>query len=265
LCNKTTGHRIAAIMPVHLLGGMCDLDAVAELATRYELPLIEDGAECLGATYKGRAIGAPCPAYRGPFRLVATSFNGNKIVTTGSGGAIFSEDPILAARARHLTTTAKVDKIEFFHDEVAYNYRLTNISAALGVAQLEKLKEYVEAKRNIARRYATLFAGCDGINTHPEPAGCQSTFWMYTVRLNRRARPLIDRLIERGIMARPIWVPLHRLPVFRNVFDVGSTIADDLYAHAISLPCSVSLSENEIATVARQLILAINGMRGITH
>jgi perosamine synthetase len=264
LCNKTTGRRIAALMPVHLLGGMCDLDAVAELATRYQLPLIEDGAECLGATYKGRAIGAPCPAYEGPFRLVATSFNGNKIVTTGSGGAIFSEDPVLAARARHLTTTAKADKIEFFHDEVGYNYRLTNVSAALGVAQLEKLTEYVETKRNIARRYATLFAGCDAIHIHPEPAGCQSTFWMYTVRLNRQARPLIDRLIERGIMARPIWVPLHRLPVFKNVFDVGSTVADDLYTQAISLPCSVSLSENELATVAGQLILAINEMRGIT-
>jgi perosamine synthetase len=261
LCNKTTGRRIAALMPVHLLGGMCDLDAVAELATRYELPLIEDASECLGATYNGRAIGAPCPAYQGPFRLVTTSFNGNKIITTGGGGAIFSEDVALAARAKHLTTTAKADKIEFFHDEVGYNYRLTNISAALGVAQLEKLKEYVEAKRNIARRYAALLAGCDAIAMHPEPSGCRSTFWMYSVRLNRQARPVIDRLIQHGITARPIWVPLHRLPAFKKaVYSAGSAIAEDFYYRGISLPCSVSLSENEIATVARQLILALNEM-----
>jgi perosamine synthetase len=261
LSNKATGRRIAALMPVHLLGGMCDLDAVAELATRYELPLIEDAAECLGATYKGRAIGAPCPVYRGPFRLVATSFNGNKIITTGGGGAVFSEDPALAARAKHLTTTAKADKIEFFHDEVGYNYRLTNISAALGVAQLEKLKEYVEAKRNIARRYAALFGDCDAIDMHPEPAGCRSTFWMYSVRLNRQARPVIDRLIQHGITARPIWVPLRRLPVFKKtVYSVGSAIAEDFYCHALSLPCSVGLVENEIVTVAHELVRAVNEM-----
>ena len=258
LCNKVTGRRVAALMPVHLLGGMCDLDAVAELATRYELPLIEDAAECLGATYKGRAIGAPCPAYRGPLRLVATSFNGNKIVTTGGGGAIFSDDQVLAARAKHLTTTAKADKIEFVHDEVGYNYRLTNIAAALGVAQLEQLQDYVKAKRNIARRYAALFAGCNGIELHPEPLGCQSTFWMYTVKLNRPARPVIDRLIDRGIMARPIWVPLHRLPVFKNVFDAGSTVANDLYGHAVSLPCSVGITDSEIRKVAKELVLVLD-------
>jgi perosamine synthetase len=260
LCNKATGRRIAALMPVHLLGGMCDLDAVAELATRYELPLIEDAAECLGATYKGRAIAAPCVTYRGPLRLVATSFNGNKIVTTGGGGAIFSEDPVVAARAKHLTTTAKTDEIEFFHDEVGYNYRLTNMAAALGVAQLEKLEKYVETKRNIARCYAALFANCDGIDTHPEPAACQSIFWMYSVRLNRQARPVIDRLIQCGITVRPVWVPLQRLPAFETVYSVGSIIAEDFYRHGISLPCSVGLTEDEITTVARQLILTLNEM-----
>ena len=118
----------------------------------------------------------------------------------------------------------------------------------------------MEAKRNIARRYAAMFADCDEIHIPPEPAECQSTFWMYIVRLNRPARPVIDRLIEHGIMARPIWVPLYRLPAFKNVFNVGSTVADDLYTHAISLPCSVSLSEDQLGKVARELILAINEM-----
>ena len=165
---------------------------------KYELPLIEDAAECLGATYKGRPIAAPCPAYRGPMRLVITSFNGNKIITTGGGGAIFTDDPALAARAKHLTTTAKADKIEFFHDEVGYNYRLTNIAAALGVAQLEKLDEYVEIKRGIAARYAEFLKNNPHIKVHPEPQHCRSIFWMYSLMLDRVARPVIDSLNRAG-------------------------------------------------------------------
>jgi perosamine synthetase len=262
LCNKKTGRRIAALMPVHLLGGMCDLDAVAELATRYELPLIEDAAECLGATYKGRAIGAPCPAYKGPLRLVATSFNGNKIITTGGGGAIFCEDSALAQHAKHLTTTAKTDPVEFFHDEVGYNYRLTNICAALGVAQLEKLDEYTAIKRGIAKRYAQFFKDCEDIEVHPERSNCRSTFWMYTVRLNQKARPIIDQLITNWIMARPLWTPLHWLPAFTgNVYAVEVSVADDLYDRAISLPCSVSLIEDEMARVAQDLVRSIRELR----
>jgi perosamine synthetase len=262
LVNKQTGRRIAALMPVHLLGGMCDLDGVAELATRYELPLIEDAAECLGATYKERSIGAPCVVYKGPLRLVATSFNGNKIITTGGGGAIFCEDPVVAARAKHLTTTAKTDKIEFFHDEVGYNYRLTNICAALGVAQLEKLDEYIAIKRGIAERYEQLFDDNEDIDVHPEPSNCRSTFWMYTVRLNQKARPIRDQLITNGIMARPLWTPLHRLPAFTgNVHAVAVSVADDLYDRAISLPCSVSLIEDEMARVAQDLVRSIRELR----
>ena len=176
LINKTTGRRIAALLPVHLLGGMFDVDAVAELATRFELPLIEDAARILGATYKGRPIGAPCRAYGGPLRLVATSFNGNKIITTGGGGALLCEDAALAARARHLSTTAKADKIEFYHDEVGYNYRLTNLAAALGVAQLEKLDGYVEIKRNIARRYVGSLGKSDSVTLHPSLATVVARF-----------------------------------------------------------------------------------------
>jgi perosamine synthetase len=255
LYNKSTGRRVAALMAVHLLGGMSDLDAIAELATRYELPLIEDAAECLGATYKERPIGAPCPAYKGPMRFVVTSFNGNKIVTTGGGGAIFCDDATIASHAKHLTTTAKADKIEFIHDEVGYNYRLTNICAALGVAQLEVLSEYVGIKRLIAKRYATLLSDCDAIQPHPEPAACQSTFWMYTVRLNCESRELIGRLIRKGIMARPVWVPLHRLAAFAdNVHAEGKSVGEDLYARAVSLPCSVNLGDDDMVFIARSLI-----------
>jgi perosamine synthetase len=259
LINKATGRRIAALLPVHLLGGMCDVDAVAELATRYELPLIEDAAECLGATYKGRPVGGWCPAYRGPMRLVATSFNGNKIITTGGGGALFTDDRALAARAKHLTTTAKADKIDFFHDELGYNYRLTNIAAALGVAQLEKLGEYVDVKRTIARDYATLLGACPHVTAHPEPANCRSTFWMYSLRLDRPSRPIIDILNAAGVMARPIWVPLHRLPAFQaHAANTGSAVTDDFYRYALSIPCSVGLTKDRVQAVAATLLGAIS-------
>jgi perosamine synthetase len=260
LHNKQTGRRIAALLPVHLLGGMCDVDAVAELASRYELPLIEDAAECLGATYRGRPIGAPCPAYRGPLRLTITSFNGNKVITTGGGGAIFTDDDALARHAKHLTTTAKADKIEFLHDEVGYNYRLTNVAAAIGVAQLEKLEEYVEIKRRIAARYATGLRDGPGIRPHPEPAHNRSTFWLYSVELDRPARPIVDALNARGIMSRPMWVPLHRLPSFeRACFAMPQRHCDALYERALSLPCSVGLTAADQERVIRQLRAALSG------
>jgi perosamine synthetase len=259
LINKATGRRIAALLPVHLLGGMADVDALAELATKYELPLVEDAAECLGATYKGRPSAAPCPSYHGPMRLIITSFNGNKIITTGGGGAIFTEDPALAAHAKHLTTTAKTDEIEFFHDEVGYNYRLTNISAALGVAQLEKLDDYVEIKRRIAARYAESLKNNPHIEVHPEPRYCRSTFWMYSVILDRVARPIIDSLNRGGVMSRPIWIPIHKLPVFSAAaFPFKVTTAEGLYRSGLSLPCSIGISEAELGRVVDLLLIKLH-------
>lgn len=259
LVNKQTGRRIAALLPVHLLGGMGDVDAVAELATRYELPVVEDAAECLGATYKGRPIAAPCPAYCGPLRLVITSFNGNKIITTGGGGALFADEPTVAARAKHLTTTAKADKVEFYHDEVGFNYRLTNIAAALGVAQLESLDDYVESKRAIASRYAAAFAATPQVVVHPEPENCRSTFWMYTVKLDRPARPVIDSLNAAGIQARPLWVPLARLPAFAGCSGVPHAHAVALHSSGVSLPGSVGLTETQQQQVTAALLSLAGG------
>ncbi len=252
LVNCATGRRIAALLPVHLLGGMCDVDAVAELASQYELPIVEDAAECLGATYKGRGIGA---AVQVPWRMVITSFNGNKIITTGGGGAIFTDDAELAAKAKHLTTTAKADKTEFYHDVVGYNYRLTNVAAAMGVAQLQQLDPYVEIKRKIARRYRELFAMHSGLTLHPEPAHCRSTFWMYSLLLGKKARPVVDRLNAAGIQSRPIWVPLHRLPAFGQCYRAAAlTVADELYACGLSLPGSVGISDAQICKVSELLL-----------
>jgi perosamine synthetase len=188
-------------------------------------------------------------------RLVITSFNGNKIITTGGGGAIFTEDPALAARAKHLTTMAKADKVEFFHDEVGYNYRLTNIAAALGVAQLEKLDEYVEIKRSIAAQYGDFLKNNPHIKAHPEPRHCRSIFWMYSVILDRSARPLIDSLNARGVMSRPIWIPIHKLPAFSGgAFRFNVATAETLYRCGLSLPCSVGIVEAQVGRVVDLLL-----------
>lgn len=183
-------------------------------------------------------------------RLVITSFNGNKIITTGGGGAILCNDASLAASAKHLSTTAKADQVDFFHDKVGYNYRLTNIAAALGVAQLEKLDEYVEIKRDIARRYAERLADCDGVTVHPEPSNCMGTFWMYSLLLDKPARSMIDWLNAQGVMSRPIWIPIHRLPAFSSTaFTTTLTAAEAMYQNGLSLPCSIDLTETQMSRV----------------
>lgn len=255
LFNRATGRRIATLLPVHLLGGMFDVDTVAELAAKYELPLIEDAAECLGATYKERPIGAAIPAVDIPLRFVVTSFNGNKVITTGGGGAVLTDDADLAAQAKHLSTTAKKDKIAFFHDQVGYNYRLTNIAAALGVAQLEKLEEYVASKRSVAQRYAEAFGTSKRVIPHKEPAHCQSTFWMYTVLLDHPSRPIVDKLNKSNIMSRPIWFPIYRLPAFQDhCLAYRCDFAEEFHQRALSIPCSVGLQEEQQTRVINSLL-----------
>ncbi len=258
LVNRHTGRRIAAILPIHLLGGMGNVDGVAELAAHYDLPLVEDAAECLGATFRDRPIAAPVPKTSLRFRAVVTSFNGNKIITTGGGGALLTEDEQTAQRAKHLSTTAKADPIEFFHDEIGYNYRLSNIAAAIGVAQMQMLSEFVAAKRAIAARYHSAFQDVCGITAHPEPVACRSTFWMYTVALDRPSRPLIDALNAEKIQSRPIWVPIHRLPAFSECYAYRCESCDELQNVALSLPCTVDLTREQQDRVI-QRVLALLG------
>ncbi len=243
LVNKETGRPVKAIMLVHLLGGMGDVDAFAKLADEFGLFLIEDAAECLGATYKDRKIAAPNPHIDAGRRFITTSFNGNKIITTGGGGAFFAHHEAVAKRAKHLSTTAKADLIEFHHDELGYNYRLTNVSAGLGVGQLAMLEDYVARKRSIASNYCVALIDTRGIEQiHPEPAGCRSTFWMFTVRLDRPARPVVDALGKCGIVARPIWRPMPGLPAMDGSLQWGALpVSMELCTSAISLPCSVNL------------------------
>ena len=197
LRNRKTGRRVKAILPVHILGHPVDLDPILEVAAKYSLPVIEDATEGLGARYRGRSLGSFGNA--GCF-----SFNGNKIITTGGGGMFVTNDAQWAARAKYLTTQAKDDPIEYVHNEVGYNYRLTNLLAAMGCAQMEQLDSFVEVKRQIAQRYADSLGHLAGIQVPGEASWANSTFWMYTALVDEEvthmsARELLRELAKAGI------------------------------------------------------------------
>ncbi len=240
--NRATGRRVRALLPVHLYGHPADLDALLELTTRLPLALVEDTAEALGAVYKGRRVGA-----RGPVGCL--SFNGNKIITTGGGGMILTDDEALARRARYLTTQARDEGAEWVHREVGFNYRLTNIQAALGVAQLEQLDRFLASKRETARAYTAALERLGGADPLGEAPWASSSFWMYSTLLDPGrygdVRALIARAGAEGIQLRPLWRPLHRQPVFAGHQAYRVEVADRLYARGVSLPCSVGITPEE--------------------
>jgi perosamine synthetase len=247
LRNRGTGRRVSAIVPVHILGHPVEMGPVLELARRYGLKVIEDATESLGAEWEGRPTGQ--------FGDIACfSFNGNKLITTGGGGMLVTNDDALARRARHLTTQAKDDPIEYVHGEVGYNYRLTNVLAAMGVAQMEVVDEYIQAKRAIAVRYAAGLRDVPGITLMREAPWARSVFWLYTVLVDERAygidsRALLRALGERKIQSRPLWQPLHLSGAHRGESATECPVAERLNREALSLPCSVGLSESEQARV----------------
>lgn len=239
LRNRETKRRIGALLPVHILGHPVDLDAIENLASEFRLPIVEDATEALGAMYRGRAVGSTG-------RLSCFSFNGNKLITTGGGGMVVCGDAVAARRARYLTTQAKDDPIEFVHNEIGFNYRLSNVLAALGVAQLEQLSGFVAKKRAIAARYASAFADIPGLCSMPEADWARSAFWMYTVLLDRPEwRDLNGRLADVGIQTRPLWQPLHLSPAHAASPRRPCPVAESLVARALSLPCSVGLTDDE--------------------
>jgi perosamine synthetase len=258
LRNRQTGRRVSAILPVHVLGHPVDMDPLLALAARYDLRVIEDATEALGAQYRGLPVGRPL----GPGSHAAClSFNGNKLITTGGGGMILTDDEAFARRARYLTTQAKDDPVEYVHHEIGYNYRLTNLQAAVGVAQLERLHTHVEAKRRIARAYAAALDGVPGIEVMREASWARSAFWMYTVLVQPRlsgitSRRLLTALAEAGIQTRPLWQPLHLSPAHRGAFAVDCGVAERLHRQALSLPCSVGLSRDAQTMVVAALTAA---------
>jgi perosamine synthetase len=243
LRNSRTGRRVKAILPVHILGHPCDMDAIVSVAHEFGLTVIEDASECLGAKYRGRFAGTLG-------EIACFSFNGNKIITTGGGGAIVTSNPEWAAKAKYLTTQAKDDPIEFVHGEVGYNYRLTNVQAAIGCAQIEMLDEYIARKRKIASRYELGLREAPGIRVMPQAPWADGTFWLYTILVDEKqfgvnSRELIQRLEAVGIQSRPLWQPMHQSSVHSRAQATSCETADWLHASAVSLPSSVGLSESD--------------------
>ncbi|WP_247411973.1 LegC family aminotransferase [Bradyrhizobium sp. 150] len=237
--NRETGRRIAAITPMHTFGHPVELDEITAIAHNWGIALVEDAAESLGSTYKGHTVGSQA-------RLAALSFNGNKIVTTGGGGAILTNDEELGRRAKHLTTTAKLPhKWAFVHDEIGFNYRLPNLNAALGCAQLEQLAGFLASKRKLAAAYQRAFADIPGVRFSGEPKDTTSNYWLNAILIDEshagRRDDLLAALNDAGFGARPAWTLMHKLPMFAQNPRGDLSAAESIERRLINLPSSASI------------------------
>ncbi len=237
----------AAIELVHLVGHPADIAPVLAAAERYGIPVVEDASEALGATWtKGPLAGRQVGTLG---RIAAFSFNGNKLITTGGGGMVVTDDEDLARRARHLSTQARLPGLAYDHDEVGYNYRLTNLAAALGVAQLEELDRLLGARRAIAARYDAAIATIHGVRPAPRAPWADPSFWLYAAALEtpdpaRRDR-ILAGLADAGIEARPIWRPIHQTRRYADSARLGGAVADRIFDAALCLPSSSGLTETD--------------------
>jgi len=238
--NRETGRRIRAMVPMHTFGHPTDIDGLLALAQDYQVQLVEDAAESLGSFYHG--------CHTGTFGLLGTlSFNGNKTVTTGGGGAILTNDERLADHAKHLTTTArKTHRWEYIHDEVGYNFRMPNLNAAMGCAQLEQLQDFLSSKRRLTEKYLQAFEDLPQVRLMTEPAGCQSNYWLQTLLLNEAIADQRDAILEAtndaGLMTRPAWMLMHQLPAYQQCPRAPLTVAESLAKRIINLPSSAGLA-----------------------
>jgi perosamine synthetase len=234
--NKSTGRRISAVVPMHTFGHPCKIDKIAEICTEFGIPLIEDAAESLGSYYQAR--------HTGTFgKMGVFSFNGNKIITTGGGGMIITDDEATAKHAKHLTTTAKQPhRFEFIHDEIGYNYRLPNINAALGCAQMENLPLFLSNKRSIAASYAEYFSS-SGITFFTEPPLANSNYWLNAIVLeNKQAREaFLIGLNDAGVSSRPIWRLMNELPMFSDCQHGDLSNAKWLQDRVVNIPSSAKV------------------------
>jgi len=239
--NKKTQRRIKAVVPMNTFGHPVDIEPLLEVCERYHLDLIEDAAESLGSFYKGKHTGNWGKA-------AALSFNGNKVVTTGGGGAILTNDPELGKLAKHITTTAKLPhKWTFLHDQIGYNYRMPNINAALGCAQLEQLSYFLESKRQLAAKYVEAFADSCYAQAVVEPPNANSNYWLNAILLKNELASKRDELLqllhEEGILARPVWTLMHKLSMYQDCPRMNLATAENIEARLINLPSSATLHE----------------------
>jgi len=247
--NKNTGKKISACVPMHTFGHPCKIDKIIEICEKYNIPVVEDAAESLGSYYspskihKGNIFSDKLK-HTGTFgKIGVISFNGNKVLTAGGGGMLLFNDSELARKAKHLTTQAKVThKWEFIHDAIGYNYRMPNLNAALGLAQLEQLSGFLKAKRILALKYKEQFQNLD-IEFVSECHGSQSNYWLNAILLKDRKER--DRFLEysnhQGVMTRPVWELINNLSMFKNAHSDDLTISKWLADRLVNIPSSVTL------------------------
>ena len=232
--NKKTGKQISACIPMHTFGHPCRIDEIKTICDEYNISLIEDAAESLGSTYRGK--------HTGTFGLCGTlSFNGNKTITTGGGGMLITDDEELAIKAKHITTTAKVaHKWEYMHDVIGYNYRLTNLAAALGVAQMEQLPDFIKRKRELAKKYEIFFKD-SGIEFVSEKKNTEANYWLNALILKDRKErdEFLEQTNEAGIMTRPIWELMNKLPMFKDYQCGDLSNSEFLEDRIVNIPSSV--------------------------
>lgn len=238
--NRATGRVIRAVVPMHTFGHPVDLDGLLAVASDFNLVLVEDAAESLGSYYHGRHTGTLG-------RMATLSFNGNKTITTGGGGAILTNDAKLAHHAKHITTTAKLPHAwEYRHDEVGYNYRMPNLNAALGCAQLERLPDMLAAKRRLFQRYQEAFLQVSDVKLMAEPEGCQSNYWLQALLLDDAQTNQRDLILkatnDAGLMTRPVWILMHELMPFKNSPRMDLSVAQSLAGRLINIPSSANLA-----------------------
>ena len=241
--NKNTGMIIKAIIPMHTFGHPVEIDSIVKIANKYNLNVIEDAAESLGSFYKKK--------HTGTFGKVGIlSFNGNKIITTGGGGALLTNDHEIAVHAKHLSTTAKVKHDwRFIHDQIGFNYRLPNLNAALGCAQMQKLPFLIESKRSLFLKYSEAFRSIKGVKLLSEPINAKSNYWLQTLILDKEYESELEDILEytntRGIMTRPAWELLHQLEIYKDCQKAPLPISESLSKRIINIPSSGFLSGNQ--------------------
>jgi len=245
------GRRIAAIMPVHILGNMCDMDRFASIVKKYPLPVVEDATEALGTRYKGKHAGTFSP-------LGCFSFNGNKIISTGGGGVIVSDNEELAKKAKHITNTAKASVDEYYHDEVGYNYRLVNILAAVGVAQMELLPSFIKRKKEAVAFHKKELTGVADIRFQKELPDVETNGWLFTIQTKHQQK-LLDHLNANKILSRRFWMPMNKLPMYKDCpYIQKKDNADYIYNTCLSIPCSTSITDEQLEIVAKEVKLALS-------
>ena len=244
--HKKSGRRIPVIMPVHVLGNMCDMDRLLLLAKQHNLIVIEDSTEALGSYYKHK--------HAGSFGLMGTfSYNGNKIITTGGGGMIVTNDEALAKKAKHLTTQAKSDPFEYMHDAIGYNYRLVNVAAAMGVAQMEQLPGFIKRKKEIIDFYKNELQGVGDISFQQVSEDVKPNWWLPTI-MTTKQKEVLKILNDNKMQSRPFWVPMNQLPMFKhNQYYNHTDRSNFVYQHCLSIPCSTYITDEQLKAVSDKI------------